>query len=88
MNPTLKLLLWVMVAAFIGFRFGSGPPERQELAALKEAGERLQYSVNRHEHVENIEGVWVTDAATFCHEWAEAQRDFDYPDYPDYPPYP
>ena len=69
MNSTLKLLLWVMIAAFLGTRFGAGRPARQELTDLKETVERLQRSVNRHDHMENIEGVWVTDTYAFCREW-------------------
>ena len=76
--PTLKLLLWVLVAAFIGARFGSIPPAYQELVALKEDIARLQRSVNRHDHLENIEGVWVTDAAMFCYEWVkDGEEEYD-----------
>ena len=76
-------LVGLLVLTFYG-----RPGENQDLIALTAAVERLQHSVDNHEHIDNIEGVWVTDAAAFCAERAEAMRD-EYEDPGlDYPPLP
>ena len=78
LNGVIVQLFWCGVVGLILFAYG--PADKQELTALKQAVERLQRTVEAHEHTENIEGVWVTDAHTFCAEFAEAMTDEGNPD--------
>lgn len=73
MKDILVTVFWIgVVGVFLALLFGS--PSHRQLTELQEAVERLQRTVTHHDHHENIEGVWVTDAHTFCEMYDDSME--------------